>query len=88
MGRLSKTTNAAMRPFSLQLCEDLSAGMRRRIESTVEYALVEQIAEWQVRTRAVMTSTLEIAHYFGPRTARPGVDQGRVGSAWLVERIA
>ncbi len=55
---------------------------------TLEFALVEQLAAWQVHTRAVMTSMLALADYFGPRTSRPSLEHALVGSVWLVERIA
>ena len=57
-------------------------------EPTIESALVEQLAEWQVHTRALMTSMLELAGYFGPRTARASLERAFERPKWLVEQIA
>lgn len=54
----------------------------------VQRALVDQLAEWQVRTRALFVAMRELASYFGPRTAAESLGRALEAPAWLVEHIA
>lgn len=57
------------------------------MEKSLETTLVEEIAQWQVRTRALMLSMLELTAYYGPRDARRNLERALECPAWIVERV-
>lgn len=51
--------------------------MRARMEKRLETTLVEEIAQCQVRTRALMLSMLELTAYYGRRDARRNLERAQ-----------
>ena len=56
------------------------------MEKSLETTLVEEIAQCQVRTRALMLSMLELTAYYGRRDARRNLERAQECPAWIVER--
>ena len=57
------------------------------MEKSLETTLVEEIAQCQVRTRALMLSMLELTAYYGRRDARRNLERAQECPAWIVEKV-